>query len=305
MPSLVISNHPAVDAAAEPALVERAAPVHGISIERTFETAHRLPQLPGKCTSLHGHSWQVTIGVTARGLGADSTAVEYGAFKAGVRGWIDTNLDHGTMFGTGDPLVQPVIAAGCKVFRFGLTAAPGAGPQDLAAGLARPAQILAGLPVRRRGETKSPLVRTEVIASMPIPRRARAHDDGIFAQPAQARDDDLVARRSVSFTCRRGHEFVIPFAADAVVPATWECRQHGISAGLANATPRQPVKTRSHGDLVLERRLITELAQLLNQQLTALRAGQLVSVEQWLQQQQEAMRRERHPTAAAEHGPAR
>jgi 6-pyruvoyltetrahydropterin/6-carboxytetrahydropterin synthase len=158
MPSPVTSVQPAADAA-QPALVESAAPVHGISIEHTFETAHRLPQLPGKCTSLHGHSWRVTIAVTAPGLTEDGTVVEYGALKAGVRAWIDTHLDHATMLGTGDPLVQPLIAAGCKVFRFGLVPTLGAGPQDLAADLAWPtveavavllgrmsAQILAGLP---------------------------------------------------------------------------------------------------------------------------------------------------------------
>jgi hypothetical protein len=134
---------------------------------------------------------------------------------------------------------------------------------------------------------------------MPIPHRTRTHDNGIFTQPAQARDDDLAARRSASFTCPRGHEFAIPFAENAATPGTWECRQHGTTAQLANTTPQQQsTKTHSHLDLVLERRPETELAQLLNQQLNALQAGQLISVEQWLQQTRATRDNRLAPTTA-------
>lgn len=93
--------------------------VHSISVEHSFETAHRLPQLGGKCTSLHGHSWRVTVRAAAENLDDAGTVVEFGAFKAGVRRWIDTYLDHGTMLGDSDPLVDSLETAGCKVFRFG------------------------------------------------------------------------------------------------------------------------------------------------------------------------------------------
>ncbi|MBB5856367.1 6-pyruvoyl tetrahydropterin synthase family protein [Amycolatopsis umgeniensis] len=96
-----------------------ATPAHQISIKHTFETAHRLPQLRGKCTSLHGHSWRVTASVSAPALSSDGTVVEFGALKARVRQWIDTHLDHGTMLGIRDPLALPLYTAGSKVFRFG------------------------------------------------------------------------------------------------------------------------------------------------------------------------------------------
>jgi 6-pyruvoyltetrahydropterin/6-carboxytetrahydropterin synthase len=32
------------------------AATHRVTVEHTFETAHRLPRLAGKCASLHGHS---------------------------------------------------------------------------------------------------------------------------------------------------------------------------------------------------------------------------------------------------------
>ncbi|MFD5089818.1 6-pyruvoyl tetrahydropterin synthase family protein [Amycolatopsis thailandensis] len=106
--------------ASEQSAVAAVAPVaHQISIEHSFETAHRLPQLPGKCASLHGHSWQVTVSVSAPALCSDGTVVEFGALKAGVRQWINTHLDHGTMLGIRDPLALHLYTAGSKVFRFG------------------------------------------------------------------------------------------------------------------------------------------------------------------------------------------
>jgi len=118
------------------------------------------------------------------------------------------------------------------------------------------------------------------------PRRTRTtHDRGIFThEPAQIHDDDLAARQSVEFTCPQGHTFSVTFADDAIPPRTWECRQHGVPAELNNTRPRehQPTKARSHWDMLSQRRPEPELAQLLNTQLNALRAGQLVTVEQWL-----------------------
>ncbi|GAA5111002.1 6-pyruvoyl trahydropterin synthase family protein [Haloechinothrix salitolerans] len=101
-------------------VTEDSAPTaHQITIEHTFETAHRLPHLGGKCTSLHGHSWRVAVPVIAPTLSNDVTVVEFGALKAGIREWIDTYLDHGTMLGVHDPLAVHLYVAKCKVFRFG------------------------------------------------------------------------------------------------------------------------------------------------------------------------------------------
>jgi 6-pyruvoyltetrahydropterin/6-carboxytetrahydropterin synthase len=88
--------------------------MHEITIKHNFETAHRLPHLPGKCQSLHGHSWWCHVTVSGPELAA-GTLVEFGAFKAGLRGWIDRELDHGTMLGPDDPLVPLLRAERCKV----------------------------------------------------------------------------------------------------------------------------------------------------------------------------------------------
>lgn len=120
----------------------------------------------------------------------------------------------------------------------------------------------------------------------PMPRRARTRDQGIFThEPAGARDDDLVAHQSVGFTCPRGHEFTVHFADDVTPPAGWECRKHSIMPRPTDGDhPDQTVKKRSHWDMVLERRPETELEQILAEQLKALRAGQLMPVDQRLKQ---------------------
>ncbi|MEV0133998.1 6-carboxytetrahydropterin synthase [Dactylosporangium sp. NPDC050688] len=89
-----------------------------VMIRHNFETAHRLPHLGGKCQSLHGHSWWIEISVTGD-ASEDGIVLEFGAFKARIREWIDTYLDHGAMLGERDELAAALTAAGSKVFLFG------------------------------------------------------------------------------------------------------------------------------------------------------------------------------------------
>jgi len=124
-------------------------------------------------------------------------------------------------------------------------------------------------------------------------RTHTTRDGGIFApKPIGVPDDDLAARQPAEFACPRGHEFTVSFADDVVPPSVWECRQHGVEAGLKGALPQaqQSANTRSHWDMLRERRPESELARLLDTRLDALRAGQLVTVGQWLRQAQ-AMRK--------------
>lgn len=87
-----------------------------IMVSHNFETAHRLPHLPGKCQSLHGHSWWVDVTVAADNPDDNGVLVEFGAYKRELRAWIDQYLDHGTILGAADPLVQPLRDAECKVY---------------------------------------------------------------------------------------------------------------------------------------------------------------------------------------------
>lgn len=88
-----------------------------VAVEHTFETGHRLPHIEGKCQSLHGHSWRVTVEVVAFSTDEHGMVVEFGPFKAQLRGWIDRFLDHGLMLGWQDPLAEVLTEHG-KIYTF-------------------------------------------------------------------------------------------------------------------------------------------------------------------------------------------
>ena len=85
-----------------------------ITVGHNFEAAHRLPHLPGKCQSLHGHSWWVDVTV-AGDTDDDGVLVEFGTFKSMLRTWIDRHLDHGVILGAEDPLVDVLPKYDTKV----------------------------------------------------------------------------------------------------------------------------------------------------------------------------------------------
>ncbi|HKR48878.1 MAG TPA: RNA polymerase-binding protein RbpA [Pseudonocardiaceae bacterium] len=88
------------------------------------------------------------------------------------------------------------------------------------------------------------------------------------------RDHDLAPRRSVYYACPKGHNFTVPFADDAEPPVTWECRLHGNESRLVDGIAPEPKKIkppRTHWDMLLERRSIPELDELLDERLTELR----------------------------------
>lgn len=90
--------------------------MYEVTVRHNFETAHRLPHLEGKCQSLHGHSWWASVTVESELLRPGGVLVEFGPFKQKLREWIDTNLDHGSMLGSEDPLLPTLRAHGCKVY---------------------------------------------------------------------------------------------------------------------------------------------------------------------------------------------
>lgn len=106
--------------------------MYKVTVEHWFEAGHRLPHLGGKCVSLHGHSWLAAVTVASERLSPDTTVLEFGALKFGLRRWIDQNLDHATMLGASDQLVAPLLAHGNRLFRFGCSA-----PMDESEKLAR------------------------------------------------------------------------------------------------------------------------------------------------------------------------
>ena len=91
----------------------------------------------------------------------------------------------------------------------------------------------------------------------------------VFADRIQAR-----------YLCPEGHEFKVPFAADVAPPPKWECRCGAIGDYLGDDPAEEEKKrvrpVRTHWDMLLERRTLEQLAVVLDEQLEALRSGELV-----------------------------
>ena len=69
---------------------------------------------------------------------------------------------------------------------------------------------------------------------------------------------DFAARNDVAYVCPKGHRTILPFAEGAEIPDEWECR----CGSVAHSKP-----TRTHWDMLLERRSEEELATLLEKRL--------------------------------------
>lgn len=96
------------------------------------------------------------------------------------------------------------------------------------------------------------------------------------------RDADLAPRQLITFDCPVGHAFSVPFAEEADLPATWECRVCGRTAqqrdaALPEAKAGKPPRT--HWDMLLERRSEPELEEVLSERLEVLRSTRTAAAE--------------------------
>jgi rubredoxin len=88
------------------------------------------------------------------------------------------------------------------------------------------------------------------------------------------RNTDLAPRQEVTFDCPKGHTFAVPFSAEAEIPVTWECRVCGAVAHTATgdlATPKKAKPPRSHWDMLMERRTVADLEEVLAERLAMIR----------------------------------
>jgi hypothetical protein len=85
---------------------------------------------------------------------------------------------------------------------------------------------------------------------------------------------EFAERQETAYDCPDGHATILPFALEAELPWFWRCRC-GATAVLRGATTPEPPKAkrpRSHWDMLLERRSVDELEELLDEYLGILRA---------------------------------
>lgn len=86
----------------------------------------------------------------------------------------------------------------------------------------------------------------------------------------------LEARNAFSYICSQGHQTDLVFAFEAEVPAMWDCRSCSKPAYLVSESNAaeddlsSPAVGRSHWQMLLERRSIAELEDILAEQLTKL-----------------------------------
>lgn len=87
------------------------------------------------------------------------------------------------------------------------------------------------------------------------------------------RNTELAARQEGSYACPKGHQFIVPFAADAEIPPTWECQRDGEIARLTQGSQPEEKKAkpaRTHWDMLLERRSLDDLEEVLAERLQVL-----------------------------------
>ena len=83
------------------------------------------------------------------------------------------------------------------------------------------------------------------------------------------RNHDLAPRQVVRYVSASGFEFEVPFANDAEAPATWESPQGGLGRRMDGVEPetKKTKPPRTHWDMLLERRSVDELEELLKERL--------------------------------------
>ena len=89
---------------------------------------------------------------------------------------------------------------------------------------------------------------------------------------------EFAARQQVGYQCPRGHAFEITMSVEAEVPAVWECPRCGADAlSVSGIQPEEKAEkpVRTHWDMLLERRSISELEDILTERLELLRGGEI------------------------------
>ncbi|MBA2390104.1 MAG: RNA polymerase-binding protein RbpA [Geodermatophilaceae bacterium] len=88
------------------------------------------------------------------------------------------------------------------------------------------------------------------------------------------RNTEPAARQTGEYRCHKGHAFKVPFSDEAEIPLAWECRLDGSIARLVDGIETETKKVkppRTHWDMLLERRSVADLEEVLAERLELLR----------------------------------
>jgi hypothetical protein len=86
----------------------------------------------------------------------------------------------------------------------------------------------------------------------------------------------LSPRLELGFDCPAQHHFSIVFSVEAQLPTAWDCPNCGASAVRADgvvAEAKDVKPTRTHWDMLRERRSVAELEEILSERLALLKSG--------------------------------
>lgn len=86
---------------------------------------------------------------------------------------------------------------------------------------------------------------------------------------------DFAARNDVAYVCPNGHRTILPFAEGAEIPNEWECHCGALARLEGQDAESNEISrpTRTHWDMLLERRDTEELKKLLDKRLRMHREG--------------------------------
>lgn len=79
-----------------------------IGIEHTVQMGHRLWNLPGLCTNLHGHTWTVFLKLHGQRQ-KNGLMLDYHKVKKEFRDYLDQNFDHRLCLDESDPLIKHIL----------------------------------------------------------------------------------------------------------------------------------------------------------------------------------------------------
>ncbi len=88
----------------------------------------------------------------------------------------------------------------------------------------------------------------------------------------------MAPRSEIVYVCPDGHRFSVMMADEAEVPDEWEdpkTGQLGRRLDSAEPEPKNVKHVRTHWDMLLERRSLPELEEILTERLEMLRAGEI------------------------------